>query len=749
MPDRPFTAPLIGPPLNRLDGHAKVTGSARYATDQVFENLAHGVFVESSITAGRIKSIDIAPAQAVAGVLAILTHENAPRLQQVGQQGQSGRPGQSHMVLQDERIFHAGQYVALVIAESIDVAEYAATLIRVAYQPEDHQVLFENHLDQAYEAPRIPLIGTPPVTSERGDADAVYRRALVRLDLTYRTPVQHHVPLEAHGTTAVWNGDEVTIYDSTQHVYGVRSVVAKYLGIPEDKVRAISSFTGGAFGSKGSSWPHITFAAVAARQVGRPVRIWLSRRQSFVGAGHRAPTLQQIRIGADRDGRLLSLVHEATAHTSPYDDFCDAIAVTTRTLYSCPNLRTAHHLVKVNINTPTAMRAPGEAPGLFALESAMDELADAVDLDPLELRLRNYAKTDEDEGKAYTSKALLACYGAAAERFGWSARPRQPRSLRDGRWLIGQGMASAIYPGKQSPASARVRLLPDGRAEVASATHELGTGGWTAMTMIAAEALGIPVDQVTFRYGDTHLPNAPVSAGSQSVACVGSAIKLAADKALAQVIALAVADPSSSLYQVDPAAVDIRGADLIARGTTQKEAWPASLTRLGSRGAVEGIEANATYQPPKPDERPSSAHAFGAHFCEVRVAEDTGEVQVSRWTAGFGCGRIINAKTAHSQLIGAIVWGIGMALHEETSLDPHLGRFMNRDLAEYLVPVSADIPHIDAFFVEENDPAVDPIGAKNVGEIGICGAAAAIANAVYHATGKRVRDLPIRIEKIL
>jgi xanthine dehydrogenase YagR molybdenum-binding subunit len=716
-----FEAPLIGPALPRRDGRAKVTGAARYATDEMPPGLAHGVFAESAIASGRILAIDTAAARAVPGVLAVLTHETAPRLAQVGQQGQAGRPGQSHMPLQDDRIFHAGQYVALVVAETPEAAEHAADLVRVTYAPDPAgpRARFEAHLEEAEVPPRIPLIGTPPVASCRGDPEAALAAAPVRLDLRYRTPIEHHVPMEQHGTVAAWDGGRVTVWDSTQHVYGVRSIVAKFLGLEEEQVRVLSAFTGGAFGSKGSSWPHITYAAVAARVVGRPVRIWLSRRQGFVGAGHRSPTLQRLRIGADRDGRLQALVHEAVGHSSPYDAFSDATAVISRMLYACPAVRTGHGIVRVNVNTPTAMRAPGEAQGTFALECAMDELAAEIGLDPLELRLRNYAERDEDEGgKPYSSKALRECYRLGAERFGWSRRPSAPRAQRDGRWLLGQGMATAVYPGKQSPASARVTLLPDGRAEVASATQEIGTGGSTALAMIAAAALGLPLDRVGLAYGDSRLPRAPVSAGSQTIASLGSAIRLAAEAARRRLAELSAGAPDPTAW-----------AELFAR-----------------HGPVVG---EASYEPPEKEARSHAPHAFGVQFCEVRVAEDSGEVRVVRWTGGFGCGRIVNARTAHSQLIGGITWGIGMALLEETHMEARLGRFMNRNLAEYLVPVNADVPALDAFFVEEPDAMANPIGAKNVGEIGICGAAAAIANAVFHATGRRIRDLPIRIEKLL
>ncbi|MDO9712281.1 xanthine dehydrogenase family protein molybdopterin-binding subunit [Paracraurococcus lichenis] len=716
-----FGAPLIGPPLPRRDGPAKVTGAARYATDEMPPGLAHGVFAESAIAAGRIRAVDAAAARAAPGVLAVLTHENAPRLAQVGQQGQAGRPGQSHMPLQDAHIFHAGQYVALVVAETIEAAEHAADLVRVEYEPDPAgpRARFEAHLDEAEVPPRIPLIGTPPVESCRGDPEAALAAAPVRLDLIYRTPVEHHVPMEQHGTVAAWDGDRVTVWDSTQHVYGVRSIVAKFLALEEEQVRVLSAFTGGAFGSKGSSWPHITFAAVAAREVGRPVRIWLGRRQGFVGAGHRSPTLQRMRVGAGRDGRLQALLHEAVGHSSPYDAFSDATAVVSRMLYACPAIRTGHRIVRVNVNTPTAMRAPGEAQGSYALECAMDELAAELGLDPLELRLRNYTERDEDEGgKPYSSKALRECYRQGAERFGWARRPLAPRTQRDGRWRVGQGMATAVYPGKQSPASARVTLLPDGRAEMATATQEIGTGGSTALAMVAAAALGLPLDRLRFAYGDTRLPRAPVSAGSQSTASVGSAIRLAAEAALRRLAALSGGAPNPT-------------------------AW---AEQVANHGPVSG---EATYEPPDKDARTHAPHAFGAQFCEVRVAEDSGEVRVARWTGAFGCGRIVNARTAHSQLLGGIVWGIGMALLEETHLDARLGRFMNRNLAEYLVAVNADVPVIDAFFLPDADEAVNPIGAKNVGEIGICGAAAAIANAVFHATGRRIRDLPITPERML
>ena len=585
-----------------------------------------------------------------------------------------------------------------------------------------------------------------PTTSRRGEPEVALSLAAVKVDKLYRTPVENHNPMETSATVAVWNGDQLTLYDATQWINGAKNVTATMLGIPPENVRTVSYFLGGGFGCKGFTWPHTVLSAVAARKVGRPVKLELTRQQMFTSVGYRAQTLQRVALGASRDGKLVSMIHTNTNLTSPYDEFTEKSAVATPILYACPNVVAAHRLVRINRGTPTSQRAPGEAPGVFALKSAMDELAYALDMDPIELRLVNYADEDPQKKLPWSSKELRACYRQGAERFGWSKRDKRPRSMtaEDG-WLIGYGMATATYPTNRSEAHARVQIMPDGRARGLSGTQDLGTGTYTTMTQVIADILGLPVQRVHFELGDTRMPQAPVSGGSQTSASVGSAVKLAAMAARSKAIQLAISNSASPLHGRAESEIEAREGRLFLRAMpTQGETY-ADLIK---RGGMEMLEAEVGSKPGE-EKKQYSSHAFGAQFAEVRVNPQSGEARVARMVGAFAAGRILNAKTAHSQVMGGMVWGIGMALHEQTVMDTRLGRIVNHDLAEYHVPVNADVPNIDAFFVEEVDTHVNPIGVKGIGEIGIVGSPAAISNAIYHATGKRIRDLPITPDKLL
>ncbi|MET0401464.1 MAG: xanthine dehydrogenase family protein molybdopterin-binding subunit, partial [Cystobacter sp.] len=563
-----------------------------------------------------------------------------------------------------------------------------------------------------------------------------------RLDVTYVTPYEHHNPMEPHATTAVWEGDALTVYDATQGVFNERDRLAALFGLAPEKVRVITKFIGGGFGCKGSTWAHTVLAVLASRTVSRPVKLVLRREQMFGPVGFRPETHQRLQLEAREDGTLLKVRHEVLASTSTFDEFVEPSAAVTRMLYASGQIVTSHRLARLNIGTPTFMRAPGEASGTHALECALDELAVKLQMDPIALRLKNHADKDPETGLPWSSKSLKECYRVGAEKFGWSRRTPAPGSMKDGRTLIGWGMATATYPMRRSKAGAKATLQPDGRALVVSGSQDLGTGAYTVFTQVAADALGLPVERVTFDLGDTRYPQTPVSGGSQTTASVGSAVKLAARALRDKAIALAVADTGSPLHGLRAQDVQVDNGQLVSGG--KKDSYAA----LMKRQKLASLEAQADAEPGK-EKDAYSMHSFGAQFAEVHVDPDLGQIRVSRWVGAFGAGAILNPKTARSQMYGGIVMGLGMALMEHSVLDPRTGRFITQDLADYHVPVNPDVPDIDILFVEENDPHVNEVGAKGIGEIGITGVSAAIANAVFHATGRRVRDLPLTLDKIL
>ena len=582
----------------------------------------------------------------------------------------------------------------------------------------------------------------PPWDETRGDPNAA---APVKIAETYTTPIENHNPMETHGTVALWQDDKLTLYDATQGIFGVKKRIAEIFGIAPDDVRVVSHFVGGGFGSKGSPWSHVVLAAMAARVVRRPVKLVVTRHQMFSFVGHRPRTIQRLAIGAKRDGTLVSIAHDVVTHTSRFDDFVEPSALATRMLYACPNVRTSHKLVRLDLPTPTFMRAPGESTGSFALESALDEVAYACDVDPVALRMTNYAKSDPDEEKPWSSKSLDQCYRAAADRFGWSKRTRAPRSMRDGRVLVGQGMATATYPSRQWPASALAKMRADGTAVVVAGTQDIGTGTYTIMTQIAADALGLDVAKVRFDLGDTSYPETPVSGGSSTASSTGSAVSRASLALRDRIAEIAIADSHSPLFGLRAADLDAQNGTLVSKTNPSKSDDYVSILKRANRDEVEArVESKEM-----PGRKDHSCHAFGAHFVEVRVDEALHEVRVSRVVSAFASGKILNAKTARSQYIGGIVWGIGLALLEHTVRDERDGRVVTRDFSDYHVPTNRDVPDIDVIFVDETDPYVNAIGAKGIGEIGIVGMGAAIANAVHHATGVRVRDLPITLDKLM
>jgi xanthine dehydrogenase YagR molybdenum-binding subunit len=569
-------------------------------------------------------------------------------------------------------------------------------------------------------------------------------QAEVKIEATYTTPMQTHNPMEPHATIAQWAGSKLTLHDATQYVSGVRRTVAKTLGIAEDDVHVISPFVGGGFGCKGSVWSHVVLAAMAARKVRRPVKLVLARPQMFGPVGGRPQTEQHIVLGARRDGTLTLVRHDVISHTSQIEDFVEPSAIVTRMLYACPNAVTTHRLTKLDVGVPTFQRAPGEATGNFALEAALDELAYALAIDPLELRLRNYAETEPESGKPWSSKHLRECYRDAAARFGWERRNAAPRSVREGRELVGWGMATATYPAQRMAAKAAATLFPDGIAVVQSGSQDIGTGTYTVMTQIAAESIGIPVGKVRFELGDTALPEAPVSGGSMTSASVGPAVQAACLALRDKLVAHAAADQRSTVRGVPAERLTIANGWITVRDDASRRDAVAAV--IGRHGAP--IEARGEAKPGD-EAKTYAAHSFGAVFTEVRVDPDLGRIRVPRVVATYDVGQLLNAKTARSQLQGGIVWGVSFALFEHSILDPRSGRFVNANLAEYHVPVNADIGEIDVNFIDAPDLNFNPLGVRGIGEIGITGVAGALCNAVYHATGKRIRDLPITLDRLL
>jgi xanthine dehydrogenase YagR molybdenum-binding subunit len=727
------TTPL-GTPANRVDGRAKVTGQARYAAEHAAPGLAHGWVLSSPIAAGRIVRIEAAEALALPGVLHVLTHENRPALAEDDDsyRDEVAPPGGSPFrPLHDARIHYSGQPVALVVAESLELARHAATLVRVEYERAPHATDLQAERIHAYEPkPRFP----PP--HPRGDADRAFTQAAVRVDSQSLVPVEHHNPMELFATTVIREPDgRLTVYDKTQGVKNVHDYLCKVFGVAPDQIRVLSPFVGGAFGSGLRPQYPVVLAVLAARALNRSVRVSLTRQQMF-GLGHRPTTWQRVALGANPDGRLEAMIHEVIAETSRFEDYSEPVVSFTGVLYHCDNVRVDLKVTALDLNTPCDMRAPGAAWGLYALECAMDELAVAVDVDPVELRLRNYADRDLNQDRPFSSKELRACYARGAERFGWARRDPRPRSMRQGTALIGWGMAGGVWEAMQEPASARATLTADGTLRVGSATGDIGTGTYTVMSQIAADVLGLPLAAVEFTLGDSSLPAAPVQGGSFTVASVGSAVKAACEKVRARLGALAGMAPEDVV---------------VADGTIRSRRDPACAVPLGDalrRAGLPTVEEEASVEPGPALER-YSCNAHSAVFAEVRVDEDLGTVQVARVVSAVAAGRILNPKTSRSQIVGAIVGGIGMALEEESVLDHTLGRFMTHNLADYHVPVNADVHEIDVVFVEERDDLVNPLGAKGLAEIGIVGTAAAIANAVFHATGRRIHDLPIRPDRLL
>jgi xanthine dehydrogenase YagR molybdenum-binding subunit len=724
----------------RYDGLAKVTGKAKYAVEFTPPSApVYAYIVQSTIPSGQITRIDQSLSEKAVGVLAVITPFNAPQLPKPSPQP----PARRHVtVLQEKDVFYNGQPIAVVVATSLGEAMYAASLLKVTYQQAPPKLHFKDRLSEA-RPPKSP--GREPADQVRGNIAASMAKATAKVDETYSTPYQHHNPMEPHATVAWWEGDKLNLYDSTQYITGDKMTIAKTLGLPLDNVRVQCPYTGGGFGSKGSTWSHVILCAMAAKVVGKPVKLALERPQMWGPVGGRPTTVQHIQLAATADGKMTAMQHDVIVHTSVMEDFLEPSAIQTRMLYTSDSNATSHKLVDMNVGVATFQRAPGESSGTAALETAMDELAVKLKMDPVQLRLANYAEKDPGNDKPWTSKHLRACYQQAADRFGWAKRNPEPGSMRDGNALIGWGMATATYPANRSAAQAMVTIQPDGRALVACGSQDLGTGTYTVMAQTAADELGIDPSLVTAKLGDSTLPKAPVSGGSQSAASIGPAIQDAAMQARLKIAQIAINDPQSPLHGIDVANVAAKDGKLFDKTSPDRS---DSYTAILQRNGGKPVEAMGSAEPGQ-DRTSVSAHSFGAVFVEVAVDMSTHMVKVRRVVATYDIGTLLNDVTGNNQLVGGIVWGISFALHEESHLDNTFGRYVNNNLAEYHVPANADIGSIDVTVVGIPDKKFNPLGARGIGEIGITGAAAAVGNAIYHATGKRVRDFPITVDKIM
>lgn len=739
----------IGKPINRVDGLDKVTGKARYAAEFNVPELAYGVVISSAITKGKIVRIDASDALSLEGVLQVFTHENRPKLAwfDLSYKDQDAPPGSPFRPLHDEKIKYSGQPVALVVAETFEVARYAASLIQIEYEEEEHETSLEANKDRARK-PKSGLASAlkPPPPKPRGNFEEVFNAAPVRTISRYVHSVEHHNPMEMFATTVVYEKKgKLTIYDKTQGAPNSQLYVSQVFNIPFRDVRVISPYVGGAFGSALRPQYQLFLAVLAARELKRSVRVSLTRQQMFT-FGHRPATNQTIALGANADGEMTAMYHEAISETSRFEDYTEVVVNWSGMLYPPENVILDYKLVPLDVYTPLDMRAPGGVTGVSALECAVDELAYKLGIDPLEFRLKNYTERDMNEDLPYSSKELRECFRQGAERFGWAKRNPEPRSMRNGSNLIGWGMATGIWDAMQMPARAEAVLMVNGKLRVSSATADIGTGTYTVMTQIAADTLGMPVEDVLFKLGDTELPLAPIQGGSWTVATVGSAVKAVCEDLRKTLFKLAKKLPGSPFSKVDYQDV------LFADKSIQLKADSAvrvSLQDVVDSNGGRAVRETSTSLPNMLQQRKYARNVHSAVFAEVQIDEELGTVKVTRLVSAIAGGRIINPKTARSQIIGGMVWGISKALEEESVMDHQVGRFMNHSLAEYHVAVNADIHELDVVFVEEDDTIVNPLGAKGLGEIGIVGVPAAISNAVFHATGKRIRELPITLDKLL
>lgn len=740
-------APTLGHPTRRVDGPLKVTGGAKYAAEYNVPDLLYGQIVSSSIAKGRILRFETEKAMMIPGVVTIFTHENRPELSDKAKdyKDEVAPPGDHFRPLHDDRILFSEQPIALVVAETFEAARDAAALVGVHYVAEPSETHFEERLDTAYDPPK-KRSGIAPPPKPRGDFDKAYAASPEQLSAEYGVAFEHHNAMEPFATTAVWNGDGTqTIYDKTQGSQNVQKYVMNVFDLEKDQVHIINSFVGGGFGSGLRPQHQLFFAVMASRSLERSVRVVLTRDQMW-GLSYRPRTQQTVELGSTPDGKLNAIRHHAVANTSTYEDHQEVVVNWIGMMYDAENVELTYELVKTDTATPSDMRAPGAVIGEFGSESAMDELAAKLKIDPIELRLRNYSEKDKNTDKKFTSKALRECFQRGAEEFGWARRTPEPRSMRDGKELIGWGMASGAWEALFQKTAARATLDAHGYLTVASATSDIGTGTYTVMAQTGADALGLPIECVIAKLGDSDLPTAPIEGGSWGAASTCSAVQATCEDLKKEIVSAAAKITGRPLGHAGVKDVIFANGRVALKDDASKSVSLAEIVRASGKDEI-AVEGSAS--PSMLEQMRYVSYTHSAIFCEVRVDEELGNVRVKRIVVAVASGRILNPKTARSQILGGVVMAIGSTLEEESFLDNKLGRFMNHNLAEYHIPVNADIEEIDVIFVHEEDEKTSPIGAKGLGEIGIVGTGAAIANAIYHATGRRVRDLPITVEKVL
>ncbi|MCG6156488.1 xanthine dehydrogenase family protein molybdopterin-binding subunit [Rubinisphaera margarita] len=732
----------VGKPIVRRSGRAKVTGTAPFTAERNLPGLLHAVAVPSTIARGKIRSIDTSSAEKMTGVRVVITPDNVPEFKRIPTFNEAMKESclASHVYPAAEReVFYAGQFVAAVVADTFEAARDAALAVKIEYEPMEHVTSIEEA--PADERPKS-LFGAPPVI-EIGDAVSAFDLAEVKVDVNFDLAMNHHNPIEPHAALAHWSHEggkeHLTVFETTQSLSVSQKTYEKLFSLQPEQVRVICEMVGGAFGSKGSMWPHSVLACFCARVAGAPVKLVVTRQQLFGGTGHRTPMKQRVALGANRDGTIKAIIHEGVATTSEKDSYAEAFTMATRMMYQTESLRLAQTQSRIHTQSPTFMRAPAETPGMFALEAAIDELASELGIDPIVLRVRNEPEKSLYEDKPFSGRHLVECLQKGAEAFGWNERPREPRSQRDGDWLIGTGVASATYPAMFFPTQARVTLRAGGTAHIDCCSQELGTGTVTTQCQLLASQLRISASRVSMNLGDTSLPPGGISGGSATAASVGGAVRAAVDALRKKLIELAPSDSSLAQARVE----DVSFKEGMVSVASQS--WP--LEELLSGKFKDEIAAVGQFKAAKDSK--TSNHSYGAQFVEVAVDEELGLVRVRRMLGCFACGTILNAKTGRSQFLGGMIMGVGHALHEKTVWDHRLGRIANDNIAEYHVPVNADIPDMEIMWIDEPDFNASPVGAKGIGEIGITGVAAAIANAIYHATGRRYRDLPITPEKII
>jgi xanthine dehydrogenase YagR molybdenum-binding subunit len=759
---------IIGQPISRIDGRLKVTGAAKYAAEFNQNQMVYAFPVRSTIGNGTITAIDANAAKSADGVLTVITHENAMRLKELKNPLEllmvGGLLGENLVPLQDNKVHYFGQYIALVVAETYEQARIAAALVKVTYAKEPVAVELEKELAKGFKPQQ--MFGEKVQINE-GKTEAIINSSPVKIEQTYTTSTENHHPMEPHATVAMWEADDkLMLYDATQGVKGVQGVSSFFFNLKSENVKVLSPYVGGGFGCKGGQWAHILLTAMAAKTVKRPVKLVLTRQMMVTNVGRRGATMQKVALSSDKSGKLTAMRHHSDTYTN-LSDFFEPSGKQTNVLYNSPMREVTYKVAKLNIGTPTFMRAPGETPGTFALESAMDELANELKIDPIQLRILNHTSENIEEKLPFSEENLLECYKIGAEKLGWANRKMQPRQNRNGKQLIGYGMATATYPAGRSSASAKILLMADGSVKVQSATQDIGTGTYTIMAQTAADALGVPVERITVEIGDASLPPAPVSGGSQTTASVNPAVLAAGEMLRKDLMMLALNDAKSKLNGRKPEEIEFAEAKFFVKGDSSKSDVYADIMKRNNKtmmescatampasgGGLGGNQAPCSTAPlskeENSDNKKYSFHSFGAQFAEVWVDEDFGTIRVKRFVSVQDVGRIMNEKTARSQIIGGVIYGLGQALMEATEYDKRWANPVTRHLGDYHVPVNLDVPVIDVHFIGKPDAHISPIGARGIGEIGITGVAAAVANAVFNATGKRLRDLPLTPDKLI